>query len=251
MSHIKTDKIKTLPAILLFLIGMAVSCAPPEPLVLQDTPASAKDEKARLEALYWNRLAESRSMFVQADVDFMVGMIAHHAQALIMSDLAPNNDASPSIQLLATRIINAQNDEIATMQKWLRDRNQPVPIVEIDGLELNIEFDIPLGHALAHGQTGTHDVDDHLNMPGMLTAEQLSELEASRGPEFDRLFLVYMIEHHKGALYMVNKLFEADGAGNDEEAYRLASDIYVDQVTEIDTMNRMLQQMANQPAAHD
>jgi uncharacterized protein (DUF305 family) len=73
--------------------------------------------------------------FVQADVDFMTDMIAHHAQALIMSRLAPENDASRSVQALAARIINAQYDEIGTMQKWLRDRKQPVPEVHIDGLD--------------------------------------------------------------------------------------------------------------------
>lgn len=195
------------------------------PVAIEEAPG---DSLAELEALYRERLVEAKMRFSEADVNFMVGMIAHHAQALIMSDLAPKNGASQEIQTLASRIINAQNDEIATMQKWLRDRDQDVPEVHIDGLNLMI-----------HGG-GDHHMHGHHDMPGMLTQEQLQELADSEGLEYDRLFLTYMIEHHKGAVTMVHDLFSTDGAAQGEAAFRLASDIQVDQITEINRMKLML-----------
>jgi uncharacterized protein (DUF305 family) len=217
-----------------------------------------------MEELYWSRIQESKMNFTQADVDFMTGMIGHHAQALIMSDLAPKNGASPSIKTLAARIINAQKDEIATMQNWLKERNQPVPIVNIDGLNLNITMEEPpMDHSDHDAHTGLHteeedaheDMDhtemdhdnmgmhDHHDMPGMLTQAQLEELAMARGEEFDRKFLSFMIQHHEGAVIMVKDLFDSDGAALDEQAFRLASDIQVDQITEIDRMKLMLSQM--------
>jgi uncharacterized protein (DUF305 family) len=163
--------------------------------------------------------------FTEADVHFMSGMIGHHAQALVMSEMAPRNGASPQVQTLAARIINAQNDEIATMQKWLSDRGQPVPRIEISGTTLKVDG----GHAM--------------HMPGMLTPEQIRELDQARGPEFDRLFLTYMIQHHQGAVTMVHELFAIDGAAQDEAAFKLASDIQVDQITEINRMKLMLESL--------
>ncbi|MCI0433139.1 MAG: DUF305 domain-containing protein [Gemmatimonadetes bacterium] len=161
--------------------------------------------------------------FTEADVHFVTGMIGHHAQALIMSALAPTNGASPTIRTLAARIINAQKDEIALMSQWLRDRNQMVPEVHISGTTL-----------LALG------ADHALHMPGMLTRAQLDELDQARGPDFDRLFLTYMIQHHRGAVTMVHDLFGTDGAVQDEQIFKLASDIQVDQLTEIARMEQML-----------
>lgn len=190
-----------------------------------DPGASTSDsaETERLEELYWARVEADRSHFTQADVDFMTGMIGHHAQALIMSDLAVPNGASPELQVLAARIINAQNDEIATMQRWLRLRGQDVPD--------------PMAAATDHSH--------HMHMPGMLSAEQLAELEAARGAAFDRLYLTYMIQHHKGAVTMVDTLFSTDGAGQDEDAFRLATDINVDQITEIARMEQMLEALSS------
>lgn len=178
---------------------------------------------AEIEAIYRARRDSARMRFTDADVRFVTGMIGHHAQALVMSRLAPSNGANPSIRTLAARIINAQQDEIAIMQRWLRDRDQPVPEVEIDGTVLMV-----------------HGAEHAMNMPGMLTPEQIRELEQARGPEFDRLFLTYMIQHHRGAVTMVGDLFEIDGAGQDEAIFKLASDINVDQITEIDRMERMV-----------
>lgn len=187
-------------------------------------------ERARLEALYRARQDSALMNYTEADVAFMLNMIPHHAQALIMSRLAPANGASPAIRTLAARIINAQEDEIGRMQRWLRDRGEPVPEVHIDGLELMI-----------HGPGGHMD-HDH-DMPGMLTATQLEELASATGEEFDRLFLTYMIGHHQGAVIMVRELFARDGAGQDEAAFRLATDINVDQRTEIARMQRMLRNL--------
>ncbi|MDR9415417.1 MAG: DUF305 domain-containing protein [Gracilimonas sp.] len=185
-----------------------------------------------MEELYWQRQQEALMNFSQDDVKFMTGMIAHHAQALIMSDLAPKNNASPAVQRLAARIINAQKDEIKSMQRWLRDRNQPVPEVHIEGLQLMI-----------HGLGEDHMKMDHTNMAGMLSPSQLKELSEAKGKEFDRLFLKYMIDHHQGAVTMVTELFNSDGAVQDEAAFKLASDIQVDQRTEIDRMQLMLDEI--------
>jgi len=232
--------------------------------------AEARDYE-KMEEIYWARIDSSKMSFTDADVEFMTGMIGHHAQALIMSDLAPENDAGPAVQRLAARIINAQKDEIATMQRWLRDRNQPVPIVEIDGLILNISMEMPeeemaagmdmehdTTHEMDHDMSGhgmDHDEEemdhssmghhgmDHSNMPGMLTQEQLNELGRLRGEEFDRKFLLYMIDHHQGAVIMSDTLFDTDGAALDEEAFRLGADIKVDQETEIERMKLMLREM--------
>lgn len=200
---------------------------------VRDAETGERASTDDLESLYWARLDSARGSYTQADVDFMTGMIGHHAQALIMSRLAPENGASSAVRTLAARIINAQNDEIASMQQWLRDRDQPVPEVHIDGLNLMI-----------HGG-GDHAAHDHTNMPGMLSPEQLRELSQARGRTFDRLYLKYMIQHHSGAVTMVDELFSQDGAANDEASFKLASDINVDQLTEIERMKLMLEALDN------
>lgn len=208
----------------------------------------AEDQQERsiadLETIYWERIQESRMNFTDADVKFMHDMIPHHAQALIMSRLAPENDASRSVQTLAARIINAQGDEIALMKRWLEDRDKPVPEIHIDGLEMMIHGldDGHDGHGHDHGH-GHNAMEHHHDMPGMLTQEQLEELAAARGSEFDRKFLEFMIEHHEGAVIMVDELFAADGAASDREMFDLASGIYAEQVTEIERMKLMLEQM--------
>ena len=228
----------------------------------QDAASDSRTESATLsnaeiEALYRARRDSARMRFTDADVEFVTGMISHHAQALIMSELAPTHGASQSVQTLAARIINAQRDEIALMQRWLADRGQPVPQVKIDGLNLTIEMKTPVGDAgheagMAHADHqepapaddhAMHDMAGH-QMPGMLTQAQLEELAAAFGPEFDRLFLTYMIGHHAGAVTMVDDLFAVDGTGQDEAVFKLASDVQVDQITEINRMQLMLDDMA-------
>ena len=183
------------------------------------TPApSTGMSTAELEALYRARQDSALMRVSDADVQFMTGMIGHHAQALVMAGFAPANDAGRQIRTLTARIINAQKDEIALMQGWLRDRKQPVPEVDDTGR-----------------------MAQPMHMPGMLISEQLEDLEKARGPEYDRLFLTYMIQHHEGAVTMVHELFATDGAAQDDVAFKLASDIQVDQITEIARMRSMLE----------
>jgi uncharacterized protein (DUF305 family) len=166
------------------------------------------------------RADSARLPYTAADVQFMQGMIHHHAQAIVMSRWAPTHGASPSVQTLSARIINSQQDEIATMQQWLRNRHQAVPDTTATGMMM----------------MGGHP----MLMPGMLTNDQLAQLGAARGPEFDQLFLRFMIQHHTGAISMVHGLFETAGAGQDEKVFKFASDVNVDQTTEIARMKQML-----------
>lgn len=158
--------------------------------------------------------------YVAGDVNFMTGMIGHHAQAVKIAGWAPTHDASPSVITLTERIVVGQQDEIVLMERWLRDRGQPIP-------------DTTTAHTMMPGM-------DHGMMPGMLNAAQLDTLDRARGAAFDRYFLTYMIQHHKGAIVMVNELFATTGAGQDEPTFRLASNIYADQTTEIARMEKML-----------
>jgi uncharacterized protein (DUF305 family) len=164
-----------------------------------------------------------RPPYTRADVHFMTGMIAHHAQAIVMAGWAPTHGAGSSVRALCERIVVSQQDEITTMQRWLRDRREAVP--EATGA--------------AHSMPGM----DHGLMPGMLTAAQMTQLDAARGAEFDRLFLTFMIQHHNGAIRMVEELFAARGAAQDDDVFKMASDINVDQITEIDRMTLMLNAM--------
>lgn len=214
----------------------AQTAAPAPAGVLADPSAALPDTtRARLETLYRARRDRDLATAHPADVAFMTGMVGHHAQALILAAMAPTHGANASIQTLAARIDNAQRDEIAAMQRWLRDRGQPVPEVHIAGTTLMIHG--AGGHDMGHAG---HGAMDHASMPGMLTDAQLAELDAARGAAFDRLFLTFMMQHHGGALVMVDSLFAADGAALDDAAFKLASDIAVDQRTEIARMQRML-----------
>ena len=161
----------------------------------------------------------------------MSNMIGHHGQAITMSRLAPTHGASASIRTLAERIINAQQDEIAIMQQWLRDRRQPVP---------HPDTPMPGMTAGDHAMAG-HDIAAHAtHMPGMLTAAQMKQLDAARGAEFDRLFLTLMIQHHRGAIAMVRELFATPGAAQDLTVFKVANEVNVDQTTEVDRMAKML-----------
>jgi uncharacterized protein (DUF305 family) len=163
----------------------------------------------------------------QADVDFMTGMIDHHAQAIVMARWCPTHGASASLRILCERIIVAQGDEIKLMSTWLSDHGKPVP-------------QDPVVHA---GMTGMN----HMLMPGMLTDEQMKQLDAARDAEFDRLFLTFMIQHHQGAIAMVDTLFKSYGAGQDDLVYKVASDVWADQMAEIERMQKMLAANGNEP----
>jgi uncharacterized protein (DUF305 family) len=175
------------------------------------------DETAarEFEALFRARADSAALRFTEADVRFVTDMIAHHAQALEMARLVPDRSENATIGVLAARIMNAQEGEIELMGSWLSDRGQPVPDPTLPGAA-------------------------HAHLPGMVTPEQLAALSAARGQEFDRLFLTFMIQHHEGAVDMVHGLFATDGAAQGESTFRLASDIQVDQITEISRMQQML-----------
>jgi len=159
-----------------------------------------------------------------ADVAFMSGMISHHPQAIEMAGWAGSHGAAAAVRTLCERIVVAQQDEIATMQRWLRDHQQPVPTAD------------------PHGMT-MPGMEHPMLMPGMLTPEQLAQLDSARGPQFDELFLQQMIQHHRGAVTMVNQLIDAPRAAHDGLVFQIASDINADQSAEIDRMTRMLNAM--------
>jgi uncharacterized protein (DUF305 family) len=184
------------------------------------------------------RADSARLPYTKADIDFMRGMIHHHAQAVLISRWAPSHGASPAVIRLTERIINAQRDEIQTMQTWLVDRNQAS--IEVDSLGR-----VSMDHSM-HGEHMEHAMD---GMPGMLSDAQLKELDAARGQEFDRLFLGFMMAHHRGAITMVKQLFSQTGAGQDETVFRFANDVQVDQATEIKRMLTMLLEMGFAPPA--
>ena len=166
-----------------------------------------------------------RPPFTKADVDFVSGMIGHHAQAVLMAGWAQSHGASASVQGLCERIVVGQRDEIKFMQRWLRDRKLPVP----DG---------DTSHMMMAGM-------DMKLMPGMLTPEQLTALDKARGTDWDRLFLNDMIQHHNGAIEMVETLFSSNGAVQDEDIFKFASDVHVDQITEVNRMTQMLESMGS------
>jgi uncharacterized protein (DUF305 family) len=153
-----------------------------------------------------------------ADVRFMQHMIGHHAQALVMAAMAPSHGASEHFLRLVEKIEISQTDEIGLMKQWLTERKQAVP-----------------DDTYMHG----------MMMPGMLTPEQLQQLDAARGREFERLFLTFMIRHHEGALQMVDELFDTPGAGQDPDIFRFATDVDADQRDEIYTMSVMLDMLEN------
>jgi len=164
--------------------------------------------------------ADVRPKYTRADVDFMQGMIGHHAQALEMTALVEERTTRPDLRMLARRIDVSQRDEILLMQTWLRDRGEMAPAAS--------------SHAMHHGHEPGH------LMPGMLSPEQMEQLKASTGDVFYRLFLEFMIAHHEGALTMVETLFASAGAGQDTDVYRFAADVDVDQRMEIDRMRQMI-----------
>jgi uncharacterized protein (DUF305 family) len=166
-----------------------------------------------------------RPPYTRADVRFMQGMIGHHAQAIVMAGWAPSHEARADVRILAERIVVAQRDEIATMQRWLRDRRETVP--DADAHHEHAGMDMP-GMSMPE------------MMPGMLTAGQFARLDAARGADFDRLFLEFMIRHHQGAVTMVQQLLAVPGAGQDDDVFRFVADVNVDQTTEIDRMRGML-----------
>jgi uncharacterized protein (DUF305 family) len=165
--------------------------------------------------------------YSDADISFMTGMIPHHAQAVIMAGWAPSHGARRDVAILSARIVVGQADEIRSMRQWLSDRDLPVPDATSTRMKMN-------------------GVEHDMLMPGMLTDEEMAELDKARGSEFDRLFLIGMIKHHQGAIDMVDDLFKAYGAAQDDTIYKFASDVFSDQSIEIGVMHEMLEAVGGQ-----
>lgn len=159
----------------------------------------------------------------KADVEFMSGMIPHHAQAVKMAGWAESHGARQDVRILCERIVVGQRDEILLMRTWLADNGQFVP------------EPTSMRHRMV-----MNGMEHDMLMPGMLTDEEMEALDKARGPEWDRLFLIGMIKHHQGAINMVNELFASYGAAQDEIVFKFASDVFADQSTEIDRMQQML-----------
>jgi uncharacterized protein (DUF305 family) len=158
------------------------------------------------------------ALYTVADVEFMQGMIAHHAQAIYMSRMAESHRASPRLLKLANKIDQSQVAEIRIMQDWLRRNEQFAP------------------------DTSSWRT---MTMTGMLTAEQLRTLDAATGGNFDRAFLTLMIQHHEGALRMVKDLFATPRAGQDVDVNVFANDVVSVQTAEIGAMRQMLSQLSD------
>jgi uncharacterized protein (DUF305 family) len=156
--------------------------------------------------------------YTVADVEFMQGMIAHHAQAIYMSRMAEAHKANPRVLKLANKIDQSQVAEIRIMQQWLRSNGQVAP------------------------DTSSWRT---MKMAGMLTDEQIKALDAATGAEFDHAFLTYMIQHHEGALQMVKDLFATPRAGQEVDVNVFANDVVTVQTAEIGAMRQMLSQLSD------
>jgi uncharacterized protein (DUF305 family) len=159
----------------------------------------------------------------QADVEFMQGMIMHHAQAVEMTALIASHTENKELRSLGARISSSQSDEIKFMRRWLAARGEPVSLAKA-------------------GMPGMDMASEPMALrPGMLTPEQMEALRKAKGAEFDHLFLTGMIQHHDGALTMVKDLFDTAGAGQDAELFNFATDADNTQRAEIRIMQTMLE----------
>ena len=197
-----------------FLTAALLALAPPSRALFCQAPLSGV-EQARVDSI--------RRPYTAADIEFMSGMIGHHSQAVKMAGWCASHGANKSLQIFCGRIALGQTAEIGLMSNWLKDRNQPVPAPDPRGMKMIMD-----------------GKEMFMMMPGMLTEEQMKQLDAARGVDFDRLFLTDMIQHHKGAISMVEKLEGTDGADQDEIVFKFSNDVQADQTTEIDRMQQML-----------
>jgi uncharacterized protein (DUF305 family) len=199
--------------------GAAVQAQTPDPGAGPSGPAPRAEPAARPDLV--------RQPYSAADVEFMQGMIPHHAQAVRICGWAASHGARPDVRLLCERIVVSQRDEIALMRDWLRDRGQTVPAADA-----------------THHRMKMGAMEHDMLMPGMLSDAQLAELDRARGPAWDRLFLARMIAHHEGALKMVDDLFKTHGAVQGDDMYKFVSDVQADQEMEIERMTKMLEEGA-------
>lgn len=200
--------------------------------------------QSAFEALFQARADSALQNFAEEDVHFFTMMIPHHSQALEMSALAEARTDNRSILALAARISGGQSEEIERMRTWLEHRGIAEAETSMDHGEMDHGEMANAAAAEAMHDHADHDTSDHTSaspsMPGLLTPEEMDELASAEGPEFDRLFLSYMIYHHRGAITMVEDLFASPNGGKNEEVFRFAAEIRVDQSTEVARMERML-----------
>jgi uncharacterized protein (DUF305 family) len=175
--------------------------------------ASAQGAMGHMHSMGPEIVIPKGAIYTKADVEFMQGMIAHHAQAIVMSRLAEKNGANAQVLKLSRKIDQSQVPEIEIMQQWLRRHEQFAP-------------DTASWHTM--------------RMDGMLSDEEIAELDTSKGVAFDRAFLIGMIKHHEGAIKMVDDLFKVKGAGQEVDANVFANDVVSAQTAEIGIMRGLL-----------
>ncbi len=202
-----SSRARILAAVLSFA---AAACAGPSP---DAESAEMGSEPMAHDAMSGEVIIPEGVLYTAADVHFMQGMIAHHAQAIHMTNLAATRGVSPRLLTFAKKIDQSQTAEIVLMQGWLYEKDQFVP-------------DTASYHTMM--------------MPGMLTPEQLDQLGAASGADFDRLFLELMIQHHDGAIQMVADLLATPRAAQDVDINVFANDVHLVQTTEIEIMREML-----------
>lgn len=211
-----TAKPRILPVALL-LLALTTACSPKSS---PDSGASGKQKAdtgmagmAGMDGMSAPVTIPKGSLYTVADVHFMQGMIAHHAQAIFMARMAESHKANGHLVKFAMKIDQSQRAEIKLMQDWLIAKNQTAP------------------------DTASYH---HVMMPGMLTDAQIKQLEAAKGPEFDKQFLNLMIQHHEGALKMVSDLLATPQAAQDVDVSVFANDVNNVQTAEIALMHQML-----------
>jgi uncharacterized protein (DUF305 family) len=192
----------------------------PAPIIQPGAPGEPSREITAEQSI-----ALGQSHYVAADARFMQHMIVHHAQAVEMGDLIEARTGHAGVRLLGTRISLSQQAEIAMMQTWLRRRNEATTMPNHAAPDAHDKTQLPATTPL---------------MPGMLSPAQMAELAAAEETGFDRLFLIGMIEHHQGAIGMVDRLLAQPGTGEDPELSDFLTSINADQSTEILRMRIML-----------
>ena len=213
------------------VLALGVAAAGDPPIVQPGAPGQNVRELSADEA---QKIASAT--YSPDDVRFMQDMIPHHQQAVEMAELVGERTNNPDIIEISGRIMKSQADEIAFMQAWLRERGETAPDV---------------GGDHDHGGRMSHDMKTHMShqMMGMATPEEMADLAASAGTDFDRLFLRLMIPHHEGAITMVEDLLDKPGTAYDPVLYEFTNDVVADQSAEIKRMTALLAGLSEDPRA--
>ena len=228
MKKITNKYVYLLTAVISLNISIFINANDSAPIIQPGAPG--KSSKV-LDASEATNIANTS--YIKADVDFLQGMIVHHEQAIVMSEMADERTNNKSILDLASRIDASQKDEINFMESWLKDRDE----FQDNNLE---------NHQMHHSHNMMHK---HVNMVGMATPKQLDDLNKSKSTDFDRLFLQLMINHHDGALEMVEELKKFPGNTYDPVLNEFVSDLINDQGVEIERMNTLLTNLSDDPRA--